>query len=146
MFCDSLRYFTMSFDGFSFKDVAGCFNKKRDRAVYYWVLTEINDKSIMQNDKRSCHYNNEGCQIDNKSCHMEVWYDTAKSSEGTGRAALGVNQQEMGRLCGVSRQTISLIERGDYSPSVTLALTIAKVCGVTVEEVFYLQEEDNDGK
>ena len=83
MFCDSLCYFTMSFDGFSFKDVAGCFNKKRDRAVYYWVLTEINDKSIMQNDKRSCHYNNEGCQIDNKSCHMEVWYDTAKSSEGT---------------------------------------------------------------
>ena len=50
------------------------------------------------------------------------------------RAALNVNQQEMGRLCGVSRQTISLIERGDYSPSVTLALTIAKVCGVTVED------------
>ena len=45
------------------------------------------------------------------------------------RAALNVNQQEMGHLCGVSRQTISLIERGDYSPSVTLALTIAKVCG-----------------
>ena len=56
------------------------------------------------------------------------------------RAVLNVSQQEMGRLCGVSRQTISLIERGDYSPSVTLALTIAKVCGVTVEEVFYLQE------
>ena len=50
------------------------------------------------------------------------------------RAALNVNQQEMGALCGVSRQTISLIERGDYSPSVTLALTIAKVCGVTVED------------
>ena len=61
-------------------------------------------------------------------------------------AALNVNQQEMGRLCGVSRQTISLIERGDYSPSVTLALTIAKVCGVTVEDVFYLQEEDEDGE
>lgn len=60
------------------------------------------------------------------------------------RTALNVNQQEMGRLCGVSRQTISLIERGDYSPSVTLALTIAKVCGVTVEDVFYLQEEDED--
>ena len=54
---------------------------------------------------------------------------------------MNVNQQEMGRLCGVSRQTISLIERGDYSPSVTLALTIAKVCGVTVEEIFYLQKE-----
>lgn len=58
------------------------------------------------------------------------------------RAMLNVNQQEMGRLCGVSRQTISLIERGDYySPSVTLALTIAKVCGAAVEEIFYLQEE-----
>lgn len=56
------------------------------------------------------------------------------------RAMLNVNQQEMGRLCGVSRQTISLIERGDYSPSVTLALTIAKACGASVEEIFYLQE------
>ena len=56
------------------------------------------------------------------------------------RAMLNVNQQEMGRLCGVSRQTISLIERGDYSPSVTLALTIAKVSGASVEEIFYLQE------
>ena len=42
------------------------------------------------------------------------------------RARLGVNQQEMGRLAGVSRQTISQIERGDYSPSVTLALKLAK--------------------
>ena len=62
------------------------------------------------------------------------------------RAILNVNQQEMGLLCGVSRQTISLIERGDYSPSVTLALTIAKVCGVTVEEIFYLQEEAENEK
>ena len=62
------------------------------------------------------------------------------------RSSQGINQTELGKMAGVSRQTISLIERGDYSPSVTLALTIAKVCGVTVEEVFYLQEEDNDGK
>lgn len=71
-------------------------------------------------------------------------YITLKNRLKERRAALNVNQQEMGRLCGVSRQTISLIERGDYSPSVTLALTIAKVCGVTVEDVFYLQEEDED--
>lgn len=60
------------------------------------------------------------------------------------RAMLNINQQEMGHLCGVSRQTISLIERGDYSPSVTLALTIARICDVTVEEIFYLQEEDEN--
>ena len=62
------------------------------------------------------------------------------------RAALNVNQQEMGRLCGVSRQTISLIERGDYSPSVTLALTIAKVCNLSVEDIFHLEDEDNEQK
>ena len=49
------------------------------------------------------------------------------------RARLGVNQQELGKLIGASRQTVSLIERGDYSPSVTLALKIAKVCNCTVE-------------
>lgn len=58
------------------------------------------------------------------------------------RARLGVNQQEMGRLVGTSRQTISQIERGDYSPSVTLALKIAKVCGVTVEDVFEYEEDE----
>lgn len=62
------------------------------------------------------------------------------------RAALNVNQQEMGRLCGVSRQTISLIERGDYSPSIVLAMKLANVCGVKVEDIFYLQEENDNEK
>lgn len=62
------------------------------------------------------------------------------------RAALNVNQQEMGRLCGVSRQTISLIERGDYSPSIVLAMKLADVCGVKVEDIFYLQEENDNEK
>lgn len=63
------------------------------------------------------------------------------------RARLGVNQQEMGRLAGVSRQTISQIERGDYSPSVTLALKIARICGVAVEDIFtYQEDEDHEGE
>ena len=57
------------------------------------------------------------------------------------RASLGVNQQEMGRLVGVSRQTISQIERGDYSPSVTLALKLAKICQVSVEDIFSYEED-----
>ena len=60
------------------------------------------------------------------------------------RAALNVNQQEMGRLCGVSRQTISLIERGDYSPSVTLALKLAMICEVQVEDIFRYEEDGED--
>lgn len=60
------------------------------------------------------------------------------------RAAKGLNQQGLGSLVGASRQTISLIERGDYNPSITLALRIAKVFGTTVDEVFYLTEEDEE--
>ena len=58
------------------------------------------------------------------------------------RAKIKVNQTEMGNLVGVSRQTISQIERGDYSPSVTLALKIAKVLNVSVEEIFSYEEEE----
>lgn len=57
------------------------------------------------------------------------------------RAKINVNQNEMGKLVGVSRQTISQIERGDYSPSVTLALKIAKVFNVSVENIFDYEED-----
>ncbi|WP_099467127.1 helix-turn-helix transcriptional regulator [Konateibacter massiliensis] len=58
------------------------------------------------------------------------------------RAKINVNQYEMGKMVGVSRQTISQIERGDYSPSVTLALKIAKVFEVSVEDIFHYEEEE----
>ena len=57
------------------------------------------------------------------------------------RARINVNQSELGSMVGASRQTISQIERGDYSPSVTLAIKIARCFDVPVEEVF-LYEED----
>lgn len=60
------------------------------------------------------------------------------------RAKIKVNQTEMGNLVGVSRQTISQIERGDYSPSVTLALKIAKVLNVSVEEIFSYEEDEGN--
>ena len=60
------------------------------------------------------------------------------------RAKIDVNQQEMGRLVGVSRQTISQIERGDYSPSVTLAIKIAKVFNARVEDIFDYVEDESD--
>ncbi|MEY8355968.1 helix-turn-helix transcriptional regulator [Lachnospiraceae bacterium 54-53] len=60
------------------------------------------------------------------------------------RSGIKINQYEMGRRVGVSRQTISQIERGDYSPSVTLALKIAKVFDAAVEDIFHYEEEDSD--
>lgn len=58
------------------------------------------------------------------------------------RAKKGLNQHDLGVLVGVSRQTISLIERGDYNPSITVCLKLSKVLGVGVEEIFIYKEED----
>ncbi len=58
------------------------------------------------------------------------------------RSKLGINQTGLGKMAGVSRQTISLIERGDYSPSVTLALKLARICQVSVEDIFVYEEEE----
>ena len=57
------------------------------------------------------------------------------------RARLGVNQQEMGSLVGVSRQTISSLEKGRYNPSILLAFKIARYFGQSIEDIF-LYEED----
>ena len=62
------------------------------------------------------------------------------------RSKLGMSQTELGKLAGVSRQTISLIERGDYSPSVTLALKLAMICNVKVEDIFEYEEDETHEK
>ena len=60
------------------------------------------------------------------------------------RAKLGINQGELGKLAGVSRQTISSIERGEYNPSVTLVLKLAEIFDTTVEEMFRYEEDTNE--
>ena len=56
------------------------------------------------------------------------------------RKEKGMNQTELGDKVGVSRQTISLIERGDYNPSIVVALSLARVFEVNVEDIFSLEE------
>lgn len=54
-----------------------------------------------------------------------------------------MSQQQLADLVSVSRQTIVAIERGDYNPSVKLALMLAKRLETTVEELFELEESDH---
>jgi len=54
------------------------------------------------------------------------------------RADHGVNQATLADAVGVSRQTISAIEQGDYNPSVKLALRMADYFGLEVEDLFQL--------
>ncbi len=54
-----------------------------------------------------------------------------------------LSQQQLADMVGVSRQTIISIERGDYAPSVRLALLLAEKLGAKVEDIFILEEKDH---
>ena len=54
-----------------------------------------------------------------------------------------LSQQQLADMVKVSRQTIVAIERGNYSPSVKLALLLAEKLNTTVEELFELEETDH---
>ena len=56
------------------------------------------------------------------------------------RTAAGLTQQQLADLVRVSARTIISIEKGQYSPSLMLAYRMAKVFGVTVEELCCLEE------
>ena len=58
------------------------------------------------------------------------------------RARDGLNQTDLAKKAGVSRQTISLLERDKYTPSVVIALKIAQIFNESVENVFRLVEEE----
>ena len=53
------------------------------------------------------------------------------------RAAMGLSQQALAELCGVSRQTIVAIEKGDYNPTINLCRTICKALGKTLDDLFW---------
>ena len=54
-----------------------------------------------------------------------------------------LSQQRLADMVGVSRQTIVSIERGDYAPSVKLALLLAKKLNTKVEDLFILEDKDD---
>ena len=57
-----------------------------------------------------------------------------------------MTQQELAERVGVTRQTILSIERGNYNPSVELALRLARAFGTTVEELFSLPAEKESSR
>jgi len=58
------------------------------------------------------------------------------------RARINLAQQDLAELTNVSRQTIHSIESGKFLPSCVLAMKIAKVFNLRVEDVFVLEEKD----
>ena len=62
------------------------------------------------------------------------------------RTSLGLSRQELADLVGVHYQTIGYLERGEYSPSLVLALRIAQTLNKEVSEVFSLTEPKEGDK
>ena len=56
------------------------------------------------------------------------------------RAGRDLSQQELADLVGVSRQTISAIEKGDYNPTINLCVKICRALGRTLDELFWEEE------
>lgn len=59
------------------------------------------------------------------------------------RMDLGMSQTELAEKAGVTRQTIGLIEAGDFNPSLNLCIAICVAMGVTLNDLFW---EDSYGK
>ena len=58
------------------------------------------------------------------------------------RARDGLNQTELAKLAEVSRQTIRLLERDEYTPSIVIALKISQIFNEPVESVFRIEEDE----
>ena len=54
------------------------------------------------------------------------------------RTARDLSQQQLGEAMGVSRQTINSIEKERYTPSLPLAIALARYFGLPVEDVFHV--------
>lgn len=55
------------------------------------------------------------------------------------RAKHDMKQEDLAKLVDVRRETIGNLESGKYNPSLVLACNIAKVFGVTIEEIFTVE-------
>ncbi len=56
------------------------------------------------------------------------------------RARDGLTQEDLARMVGVRRETILLIEKGDYNPSLNLAHGIAKTLKTTIDDLFIFED------
>ena len=62
------------------------------------------------------------------------------------RIELNISQIELAKMCGVTRQTIGLIEAGEFNPSIKLCNKICRALQVTLNDLFWEEEEEYETK
>ena len=99
--------------------------------MHFFELTSVLYKNTMELTKRVGKIQRKGvyCMAQNRLAEI--------------RESLGYSQAQLADLVGVSRQTISSIERGNADPSVSLALKIAAVCNCSVHDIFFMETGGN---
>lgn len=85
-----------------------------------------------------------------------IWYNLITGGDGldpniqlknrlkVARAEKNLSQEELAILAGVTRQTISSIETGQYCPSAKVALILSKKLDKKFEDLFYFEEVENN--
>ncbi len=97
------------------------------RALGWWVAAFEQLALLLPNDLL-CNHNDPSCNT-----HMSLHNRLAVA-----RAERGISRRQLAEAVGVNPQTIGYLERGDYKPSLELALKIARHFGVAVEMLFSL--------
>ncbi len=85
------------------------------------------DRCYYEHVKQTLHKPTEGDELKNRIEEI--------------RNERGMRQEELAKALGVSRQTISSLENGRYNPSIGLAFKVAKLFGLSIEDVFIYEEE-----
>nr|WP_246354153.1 helix-turn-helix transcriptional regulator [Paenibacillus phytohabitans] len=57
------------------------------------------------------------------------------------RVQKDLSQEQLAEAVGVTRQTIGLIEAGNYNPTIRLCIAICRVLGTTLNDIFWEEEE-----
>lgn len=76
--------------------------------------------------------------------YIHRWDEQMKNKVKELRFQQAMKQQELAEKVGATRQTISLIEKGEYNPSLKLCLAICYALNKTLDEVFWIGEDEDE--
>lgn len=105
--------------------------------IYYHIKWKVNLTFF------ECYDNISNVKL---TCHIVEVMGNLKNRLEEFRKKHGLTQEELAEKLQVSRQTIGSLENGRYNPSILLAFKIARLFGVSIEEIFLYEEENENEK
>jgi putative transcriptional regulator len=107
--------------------------RNKPLVIFFIISILVNMPSILDTPYIKCYHLVSGGDILDESLQL-------KNRLKVARAEKNLSQEQLAVLAGVTRQTISSIETGQYCPTAKLALILTKVLDKKFEELFYFEE------